>query len=395
MHRANLSSNQDKRANSLKQTISKLLGVLALAICAQTSARAIELSHSYFGTLQYTQSTDEFAYNRFIDDEGTFRHNSLLGYQLDARLSRNVVGTLQLIATNKLDSDSGQEVRFRQGFLGYEKSDWTFRLGRQRVPLYLDSRNFDVKHTYTVTNLPPEVYLSSAADSYDGFSITRNLSSFLPESHANGYAQITFYAGPLDFKIRSARFDRTTLFFPVKADIVGTAFSASGDDWSTNASFTKLDGEVTGNRQFGPLGFRPFSSDADIDFFAAGIRKKICEHVALTVEYLHEANNSFTTISLPMGGSLVQSAGSDANSVALIGEYQFNNKLTGYLGYYDQNGESVAQNSIALGARFDLDSNRSIKAEILAVNSKEPPSVFEGPGPRSFNIFSLSYNWAY
>lgn len=381
--------------NALCLMLTKAATVLMAAIGVAQVSNAVELSHSYFGTLQYTQSTDEFPYSRFIDDSGTLKHNSLLGYQMDARISNNLAGTLQLIASNRLDSDNGQEVRFRQGFLGYEKGDWTLRAGRQRLPLYLDSRNFDVKHTYTVANLAPEVYLNSSADSYDGFSITKNVSDLLPQSHEGGYAQVTLYSGSLDYKLRSAGFGRTTAFFPIMSDISGAAFSANGDDWAANVSFTRLNGLINGSSQFGPLGTRPFELNVDIDFIAAGLRKSITDKITLTGEYVNSSSDTNTRVLLPNGMGFDDPSSSRSNSFAVIGEYQFKPGLTGYLGHYSQKGDNVSQTSMAIGARFDLDLNRSVKVELLGVNAKDPTGAYEGPGPRAFNIFSLSYNWAY
>ena len=66
-----------------------LLATLALPV------QALDLTWSGFGTVGFAISDQSYNYQRFIDNGGTFKRDTILGGQLDARLSQQWSVTVQ------------------------------------------------------------------------------------------------------------------------------------------------------------------------------------------------------------------------------------------------------------------------------------------------------------
>ncbi len=149
--------------------------LLVLAGLASTSATALDFSISGYGTLGYARSNQSYTYQRFIDDDGTLRRDSGAGLQLDARFADKFGATVQVTAASAADSDSRYEGTVSWAFLSYRPTnDWLFRLGRQRIPLYLHSQNYDVGVTYDFARLPTEMYSISPGNDFNGVSFSKN-----------------------------------------------------------------------------------------------------------------------------------------------------------------------------------------------------------------------------
>ena len=147
----------------------RLLGVVMLlqAACAE----AADFSWSGFGTLGYARSDQPFTYQRFIDDNGTFKRDSVVGLQLDAKFSGGFGATAQVKAAPATANDTQYEGSVPWAFLSYRPTnDWLIRLGKQRIPLYLHSENFDVGATYDLARLPTEMYSIAPSNDFIGLS---------------------------------------------------------------------------------------------------------------------------------------------------------------------------------------------------------------------------------
>jgi hypothetical protein len=137
-----------------------------------------DYSLSAYGTIGYTRSDQSFKYDRLIDNRGTLRRDSVAGLQLDSRLTDSVGATVQIV-TEVSDKDERQHrANVAWAFLSWRPtSDWLFRLGKQRIPLYLYSQTHNVGVTYDFARLPIEMYSISPNNDYVGasFSKTWNL----------------------------------------------------------------------------------------------------------------------------------------------------------------------------------------------------------------------------
>src|SRR4051794_6665209 len=86
-------------------------GWVALALGLLVGVRAnaagpVDLSVSGFATLGYAVSNQAFGYQRFIDDRGTFKRDSVAGLQADASHGSGLGATLQLKAAPATTSDT-------------------------------------------------------------------------------------------------------------------------------------------------------------------------------------------------------------------------------------------------------------------------------------------------
>lgn len=143
-----------------------------LGLYAMAAAAAVDVSFSGYGTVGYTQSDQSYNYQRFINQQGTFKRDSILGVQMDAKLSDDFGFTLQGKVAPSLKSESNVDATISWAFLSWRPTnDWLVRVGRIRVPIYLHSENMDVGSTFDFARLPAEVYNSAQTTDGDGIHI--------------------------------------------------------------------------------------------------------------------------------------------------------------------------------------------------------------------------------
>ncbi|HMT80978.1 MAG TPA: hypothetical protein PKD66_11435, partial [Azonexus sp.] len=78
---------QNMNANFLGGMTLTLLKAWSLALLVAFPALAVDFTWSGFGTAGYAQSDSAAKYQRFINNSGTFKRDSILGAQLDVRFS--------------------------------------------------------------------------------------------------------------------------------------------------------------------------------------------------------------------------------------------------------------------------------------------------------------------
>ena len=151
-------------------------------------AAAADVSVSGFGTVGYARSDRPYTYQRFIDDRGTFRRDSVAGLQLDAKFASEFGATVQVKAAPASSSDSQFEATVSWAFLSYRPTnDWLFRAGKQRIPFYLDSENYDVGATYDFARLPTEMYSIAPSNDFTGLSFSKNWRASDGDVSLDGY----------------------------------------------------------------------------------------------------------------------------------------------------------------------------------------------------------------
>lgn len=202
------------------------------AACADASAaaaepRAMDWSLSGFATLGAAKSNRSYAYQRYVDDGGTFKRDSLLGLQLDVRLGREVSATLQVKLAAPTDRDDGVRASIAWGFLSWRpNNDLLLRAGKLRIPLYLNSERQDVGATFDTAHLPVEVYSQSPTNDFTGLSVSRSWSP------AAGEVVLDAYWGRAD-----------TLFRAVTRHDLNAIF---GSVLPKNPAYLEADAEVAG-----------------------------------------------------------------------------------------------------------------------------------------------------
>jgi hypothetical protein len=132
---------------------------------------AAETSVSGFATVGYALSDRPYAYQRFIDNSGSFKRDSVFGIQVDTRLTSEVSVTLQGKLAASADSDQGVQAALSWGFVSWRpNNELLLRLGKFRAPLYLNSETSDVGVTFPLARPPSEVYSQSPTDDFRGAS---------------------------------------------------------------------------------------------------------------------------------------------------------------------------------------------------------------------------------
>jgi hypothetical protein len=148
-----------------------LLSILAVSA---VPAEAMDLTWSGFGTVGLAISDKPYKYQRFIDDRGTFKRDSILGAQLDARLSQQWSATIQAKLAPSDHSDSDLQASLAWAFVSWRPSDdWLIRAGKIRLPLMLNAENNDVGATFDLARLPQEVYSISPMNDIVGLGISK------------------------------------------------------------------------------------------------------------------------------------------------------------------------------------------------------------------------------
>ena len=170
----------------MKKTI--VWALAALFGLGTMTAEAADVSLSGFGTLGYAQSNQPYHYLRFINNSGTVKRDSVAGVQADVKFTDSFGASIQGKFAPSTKNESSWDSTLSWAFISWRPSnDWLFRLGKQRVPLYLDSENLDVGLTYDFAHMPSEMYNLTAIPDYDGVSLSKNWNLSFGELTLDGY----------------------------------------------------------------------------------------------------------------------------------------------------------------------------------------------------------------
>lgn len=165
-----------------------LAALLALAIFWCGNAAAADYSLSGFGTIGFAKSDKPYRYQRFVDNNGTFRRDTVVGVQLDAWLTPSTGATIQALASPSSTSDDQYDATLAWAFVSWRPTnDWLFRVGKQRIPLYLYSQTYNVGTTYEFLRLPTEMYSISPSNEFTGLSASKSWETSSGELTLDGY----------------------------------------------------------------------------------------------------------------------------------------------------------------------------------------------------------------
>lgn len=151
------------------------IGLLPILAALAMPVQAVDLTWSGFGTVGLAVSDQSYKYQRFIDDRGSLKRDSVLGSQLDVRLSPQWSATVQAkLAPSSDHSDSNWQASLAWAFVSWRPSDdWLIRVGKIRLPLMLNAENKDVGATFDLARLPLEVYSISPMNDIVGLGVSK------------------------------------------------------------------------------------------------------------------------------------------------------------------------------------------------------------------------------
>ncbi|MBK1693473.1 hypothetical protein CKO09_01795 [Chromatium weissei] len=139
---------------------------------------AAEMQLSGFATLGAAVSDQNFNYQRYLNDSGTFNRDSLIGVQLENKIIGNWNATLQAKAAPSTHDDNAWEPTLSWAFVSWRPNDdWLLRIGKLRLPLLRYSANSDVGVTFDFMRLPTEMYSLLPSVDVKGFSFTKTWSN--------------------------------------------------------------------------------------------------------------------------------------------------------------------------------------------------------------------------
>lgn len=359
---------------------------------AHGPAMAVDYSLSGFGTVQYTQGDNERKYLRFVDEDGTFKVNSILGAQLDVQLSDEISATVQYVVAPKQRRDEGVEFDNRWAFLKFKPNDnWHFKLGRQRLNYYLDSENLDVGHTYVPVNLNPEVYFNAGVLSVDGFSANYNF-----EDSSGRYWGVQAITGNRDIVQRLSGFNQD---FPLNSfEIGGLILSVQGDRYRIQIAhhgaevdrvLTQVNGiQLTDGRLDANARFTNIGAEYRWDLYS--LRGELSQ-----TEIATSQSGIITGSGLPRITQSAPKFEEHGANILLIRKVFEKHAVYGSYGRFIS--EFDDQYSFAVGGKYNLSPSDSIKLELQHVVEKSNrPQLSDNRIPNTtFNFLSVSYNWVW
>lgn len=152
-----------------------------------TVVLAADYSISGFGTLGFARSNESFTYHRFIDSSGTFKRDSVAGLQVDAKFTDYLGATVQVVGEPASSNDARYQANVAWAFLSWRPTnDWLFRVGKQRIPLYLYSQTYNVGVTYDFVRPPIEMYSITPNNDIVGASFSKSWSEGTDEIVLDG-----------------------------------------------------------------------------------------------------------------------------------------------------------------------------------------------------------------
>lgn len=165
----------------LSQRLLSWLLALPLLIVANLGAtNTIDASRLHFRGFATAGAVwggnDQLGFRRDVTQDGAFEQDmdlatdSLLGLQLDAQVNDKLGGAVQLVIKDRLDDVIEKNVAW--AFLRYRfNPDWTLRVGRIGLDVYLLSEYRNVGFSYLWARPPVEFYGPVAFDSFDGLDL--------------------------------------------------------------------------------------------------------------------------------------------------------------------------------------------------------------------------------
>ncbi|NTV69291.1 MAG: hypothetical protein HGA71_03995 [Azonexaceae bacterium] len=386
-------------------------------------AQAVDWTWSGFGTIGFAQSDQAYKYQRFIDNHGTLKRDSILGAQLDARFSQQWSATVQGKVGAADHSDSNLEASLAWAFVSWRPSDdWLVRVGKIRLPLMLNTENNDVGATFDFARLPQEVYSISPLTDLVGMGVSKtwfgDSMDWIAEVYGGKVTTPWRYYGRelspvhpypgswfLDYDIKS-----TGLVLTARS--LDNTFRAGAHRVEVSRGGAKIGRPIVYNGVF-----YSFGSGGDekliIPLFTAGASVLLPAGVRMIGEYAWikvgssseglDRWGAYLSLSKRIGAwtPYVYYAKAKSRDSALE-KYQVINSnpygatqkfMADIIVPYDQS-------TVALGTTYRLTSSALLKAEWSQANTGVASSLVDAPsgGDSSYkhiNVFSFSYNFTF
>jgi hypothetical protein len=171
-------------------TLKKITCCTCLALLAATTGttQAAEFALSGYGTVGFAKSDQNVAYQRHISSAGGFRRDTVFGAQLNTQFNSEWSATIQAKLASSPTVDHAMQAAVSWAFVSYRPTDdLLFRVGKLRIPFYLNSESADVGTTFANARLPMEVYGTAATTDFTGASFAKTWTINENELTLDGY----------------------------------------------------------------------------------------------------------------------------------------------------------------------------------------------------------------
>ena len=87
--------------------------LVAIVMCVPGYGTAVDFALTGFGTVGFAIADQDLIYLRYIDRSGTFKTDSLIGAQVEARFNNEWGATVQMVGSAPRTHDDGYEAKVR------------------------------------------------------------------------------------------------------------------------------------------------------------------------------------------------------------------------------------------------------------------------------------------
>lgn len=414
-----------------------LLRAVALPMLAMLPlvSHAVDFTWSGFGTLGVAQSDQSTNYQRFIKNDASFKRDSILGAQLDARFSPEWGATIQAKLAPSDHSDSDYQASMAWAFVSWRPSDdWLIRAGKIRLPLMLNTENNDVGATFDFARLPQEVYSISPMTDVVGLGVSKtwvgdSVDWILEAYTGTAKTYWRFYGR----EITTQQASPGSWFLPIDIRSSGMVMTARSLDNTFRIGFHEVkasrDGAKIGApiiqipltaQPGGPVAYSVGNGGSDkitVPVFTLGASFLLPVDIRLTSEYARIRVESvseglsrwgaYLALSKRVGAwtPYVYFAKMKSTDSALEKYRRINGNVLPPPYYSSQKllADIVApydQSTLALGTSFRLTASSLIKAEVSQVRTGDVSSFIDAPpggdsAHKRLDVFSLSYSFIF
>lgn len=411
-------------------------GLLASLTLLAWPARAVDFTWSGFGTLGYAQSDQPYKYQRFINQGGGLERDSLLGAQLDARLSQAWSATVQAKLAPSDHSDAEWQASLAWAFVSWRPSDdWLIRAGKIRLPLMLNTENNDVGATFDLARLPQEVYSISPMTDIVGVGVSKTWvgddMDWILEA----------YTGKVESHWRFYGRERTpdqaspgSWFLPINFRSTGLVMTARSLDDTFRIGFHGVEASRDGAKIGAPIIETPLGGGQVaysvgvggrdrifVPVFTLGASVLLPAEVRVTGEFARISVTDSISEGLSRWGAYLALSKRIGAWTPYVYYAKMKSTDSALALYRKLNGNVLAppftalnptqklladlvvpfdQSTVALGTSFRLTPSSLVKAEWSQVRTGDASSFIDAPvggdsGHRRIDIYSLSYSFSF
>ena len=412
-----------------------LFGVAALGCSVVIAA---DFSLTGFGTAGYAVSDQNFKYLRYIDSGGTLKADSLIGLQCELRVDPQWSAIAQVVASAPRTRDNGYETQIRWAFASYRpNNEWLFRVGRLRPPVLINTQIAEVGVTYDQARLPVEVYSLSPVYDVDGGAFTKTWTQEDSEINLDGYLG----KSKIKFRFPYQRDPTQTIFpdhyFPEKVTLLGLVLSHTSESLLLRAGLHRATLKPDQQRQFVDS-FNPTPFPAPQPFGGPlYVPGNVIDKIGVTVVTIGaDWHSDHWRVSAEYGQRIIKDTkrgvGSKSGYITLARavsnwtpyvtyarllsapetrhSYQELNATPVPLGaqgaplfipagYHRTLADGVFvydQYSVMLGTSYDISATSNLKFEWMRTRVGLASALVDGDvHHKSFNVFSMSYNFTF